>query len=44
MKNCDSLAESINDPTRKAIVKWRNHPSILAIASEYQNRAFENSF
>ena len=22
-----------------AIAKWRNHPSILAIASEYKNRA-----
>ena len=38
-ENCDSLAESIDDPTLKAIAKWRNHPSILAIASEYKNRA-----
>ena len=38
-KNCDSLAENIDDPTLKAIAKWRNHPSILAIASEYKNRA-----
>ena len=30
-KNCDSLAENIDDPTLKAIAKWRNHPSILAI-------------
>ena len=30
---CDSLAENID------IFKWRNHPSILAIASEYTNRA-----
>ena len=36
---CDSLAENIDDPTLKAIAKWRNHPSILAIASEYKNRA-----
>ena len=35
---CDSLAENIDDPTLKAIAKWRNHPSILAIASEYTNR------
>ena len=33
------MAENINDPTLKAIAKWRNHPSILAIASEYKNRA-----
>ena len=39
MKNCDSLAENIDDPTLKAIAEWRNHPSILAIASEYKNRA-----
>ena len=38
-ENCDSLAENIDDPTLKAIAKWRNHPSILAIASEYKNRA-----
>ena len=33
------MAENIGDPTLKAIAKWRNHPSILAIASEYKNRA-----
>ena len=38
-ENCASLAENINDPTLKAIAKWRNHPIILAIASEYKNRA-----
>ena len=34
------MAENIgsSDPTLKAIVKWRNHPSILEIASEYTNR------
>ena len=31
-ENCDSLAGNIDDPTLKAIDKWRNHPSILAIA------------
>ena len=35
---CEVLAEKIDDPTLKAIAKWRNHPSILAIASEYKNR------
>ena len=38
-KNCDCLAENINDLTLKAPVKWRNHPSILAIAWENKNRA-----
>ena len=33
------MAENIDDPTLKAIAKWRNHPSILAIESEYKNRA-----
>ena len=33
------MAENIDDPTLKAIAKWRNHPSILAIAKEYKNRA-----
>ena len=32
------MAENIDDPTLKAIAKWRSHPSILAIASEYKNR------
>ena len=42
-ENQASLAEHIDDPTPllngEAIVKWRNQPSILAIASEYKNRA-----
>ena len=40
-KNRGSFAENINAAILKAkgIVKWRNHPSILAIASEYENRA-----
>ena len=33
------MAESIDDPNLKAIVKRRNHASILAITSEYKNRA-----
>ena len=33
------MAENIDDPTLKAIAKWRNHPSILAITLEYKNRA-----
>ena len=38
-ENCVSLAESIDDSTLKAFAKWRNHPNILSIASEYKNRA-----
>ena len=38
-ENCNSLAENIADPTLKAIAKWKNHPSIPAISSEYKNRA-----
>ena len=38
-ENCGSLAENIDDPTLKTIVKCRSHPSTLAIASEYKNRA-----
>ena len=33
------MAENIDDPTLKAIAKWRNHPRILAVASEYTNTA-----
>ena len=38
-KNWDSFTENINDPSLKAIDKWRNHPSILAIVSGYKYRA-----
>ena len=33
------MAENIDGVTLKSIAKWRNHPSILAIASEYKNRS-----
>ena len=29
--------QNIDDPTLKSIAKWRNHPRILAITSEYNN-------
>ena len=29
--NCDQLAEDIQKPVLKAIVKYKNHPSILTI-------------
>ena len=38
-ENLDSLAENIDDPTLMATAKWRNHPSILAIISEYKHKA-----
>ena len=33
------MAENIDDPILKTIAKCRSHPSTLAIASEYKNRA-----
>ena len=33
--NCDPLANNIKDPVLKCIVKYRNHPSMLAIAEVY---------
>ena len=38
-ENSDPLGKNINDPTLKAVVKWRNHSSIFAIASEHKNKA-----
>ena len=32
------MSDNIFHPTLKAIVKWRNHPSILTITSEHQNK------
>ena len=34
-EDCDPLSDNID--TLKAIVKWRNHPSILTITSEHEN-------
>ena len=33
------MIENIGDPSLNAVAKWKNHPSILAITSEYKNRA-----
>ena len=45
VRNCGYLVKNINDPTLKDKDKWRNHPSILAIASESENRVrFSFSF
>ena len=43
--NCDPLANNIRDPVLKCIVKYRNHPSILAIGEVYnKNRRLPSSF
>ena len=43
--NCDPLANNIKDPVLKCIVKYRNHPSILAIGGVYnKNRRLPFSF
>ena len=31
------MSDNIDDPTLKAIAKWRNHPTILTIISEHEN-------
>ena len=36
-EGCDPLSDNIEHPTLAAIVKWRNHPSILTITSEHEN-------
>ena len=33
------MIENIGDPSLNAVAKWKNHTSILAITSEYKNRA-----
>ena len=30
------MSENIDHPTLKAIVKWKNYPSILALVSEHK--------
>ena len=36
--NFDPIAQNIEDPTLKAIVKYKNHPSILTIQTTYKGR------
>ena len=36
-EGCDPLSDDIDHPPLKAIVKWRNHPSILTITLENEN-------
>ena len=43
--NCNPLANNIRDPVLKRIVKYRNHPSLLAIGKVYnKNRRLPFSF
>ena len=35
--NCEPLANNIRDPVLKCILKYRNHPSTLAIGEVYNN-------
>ena len=43
--NCDPLANNIRDPVLKCTVKYRTHPSILAIGEVYnKNRRLPFSF
>ena len=37
-QNADPLSGNIDHPTLKAIVKWRNHSSVLAITAVHENR------
>ena len=36
----DSITENITDPTLKAIFKYKDHPSILAIQSNCEKETF----
>ena len=36
-EGCDPLSDNIDHATLKTIVKWRNHPNILATTSEDEN-------
>ena len=37
-QNADPLSDNIDHPTLKVIMKWRNHPSALAITAIHENR------
>ena len=41
--NCEPLANNIRGPVLKCIVKYRNHPSILAIGEVFQRPLFSFS-
>ena len=33
------LAKEVNDPNLRAIMKYRNHPSVLTILDKYKNNS-----
>ena len=37
-QNTEPLSDNIDHPTPKAIMKWRNHPSVHAITAVHENR------
>ena len=41
--NTNPLAERLNNPTLKAILKYKNHPSIVAIRNANNNSHFHFS-
>ena len=38
LQNADPLSDHLDHPTLKAIMKWRNHPSVLAITAVHEKR------
>ena len=34
------MSDNIDHPTLKPIIKWKNHPSILALVSEHRTWLF----
>ena len=38
LQNGEPLSDNIDHPTLKAIMKWRNHPSVHAITAVHENR------
>ena len=37
-QNANPLSDKIDHPALKAIMKWRNHPRVLAINAVHENR------
>ena len=37
-QNADPLSDNVDHPALKAIMKWRNHPSVIAITAVRENR------
>ena len=37
-QNANPLSDKIDHPALKAIMKWRNHPRVIAITAVHENR------